>query len=368
MNQAFDKLAAALKQREEAHLLREAKSPSSNIDFSSNDYLGLAKENVHFNAPQGAGSSRLISGNTQALIDLERQLADRYQAETATLFNSGFEANSGLFEMLTSQGIHVLYDEHIHASIRSALSGGRVQTWSFKHNDVSDLAEKLGRIKTPVAVVTEGLFSMNGTCAPVREISALKADHDFMFIVDEAHSTGTIGDGLLGRTGQESVLEKVDIRVHTFGKAVGSQGACVVGNSTLKSALWNFCKPLIYSTAPSPHFLQAIRLSHERIEKAGDQRQKLHSNIHHFQQLIAEQSRFAQGLMGPIQWWSGVSIESTLEKADYLNSRGFSIAAIRPPTVPSGSEGIRICLHAFNNHTEIDQLVAHFVEKQFVSS
>lgn len=366
MNQAFYKLAAALKQREDSNLLREAKLRTSNIDFSSNDYLGLAKENAHFNAPQGAGSSRLISGYSSELAETEKQLASIYQGETATLFNAGFEANYGLFEMLTSQGINVLYDEHIHASIRSALQGARVQTWSFKHNDPTDLAAKLARIHTPVAVVTEGLFSMSGTISPLEEMSALKAKFDFLFIVDEAHSAGTIGKGLLGRTGQLKVIDSVDVRIHTFGKALGSQGACIVGNTTLQSALWNFCKPLIYSTAPSPLFIASVKSAHKKFSESAEVRAKLDSNIAYFSAQIAAKTGFTQGLTGPIQWWSGTSLEQTLSTAEMLREKGFDVVAIRQPTVQQGKEGIRICLHAFNNNTQIDQLVMHFVKQQVV--
>lgn len=368
MNQAYDKLATALKKRADEHLLREAKRPAGNIDFASNDYLGLAKEMVSFNAPLGAGSSRLISGYSNQQAELEQQLAQVYAGETATLFNSGYEANSGLFDMLTAQGIHILYDEHIHASIRQALVGARVQTWAFKHNDVSDLAEKLGRIKTPVAVVTEGLFSMNGTCAPLKAICALKSTYDFMLIVDEAHSTGILGDGLLGRTGEEGVVEEVDIRIHTFGKALGSQGACIVGNTIVKSALLNFCKPLIYSTAPSPLFIKGIKEAHTLFfQSAVAARKNLDSNIAYFRERIASHSGFQQGLQGPIQWWNGTGLQHTLSTAAVLQKDGFDVVAIRPPTVPTGKEGIRICLHAFNNRIEIDELIMSFVEEHNVS-
>lgn len=360
MSKAEEHLKNALKLREEQHLLREASVHSGRIDFASNDYLGFAKQPVHITASSGAGASRLITGYSNSLEKLEFRLADMYKSSHATLFNSGFEANHGLFDMLTSQGINILYDEYIHASIRSGLTGKRVKTWAFKHNSIADLKEKLAKLDGPVVVVTEGLFSMNGTTAPLKEIVGLKDEFDFALVVDEAHSTGTFGTGLTGLTGKLNLIQNVDIRIHTFGKALGSQGACIVGDSTIHAALQNFCKPLIYSTAPSPLFVTSIRTAHERLSEIEANQQLLNDNISHFKTGISGNGSFQQGLDGPIQWWKGSSVEVVIEKAEQLKNQGFDVVAIRPPTVSPGHEGIRICLHAFNNYTQIDALLEGF--------
>lgn len=360
MSKAADQLKNALKLREEQHLLREASVHSGLIDFASNDYLGFAKRPIHITAPAGAGASRLITGYSASLERLEFRLADVYESSHATLFNSGFEANHGLFDMLTSQGIHVLYDEFSHASIRSGLTGKRVKTWAFKHNSVADLKGKLGKLDGPVVVVTEGLFSMNGTIAPLHEIVALKNEFDFALVVDEAHSTGTFGRGLTGLSGMLNLTEDIDIRIHTFGKSLGSQGACIVSDGTIHAALQNFCKPLIYSTAPSPLFVASVRLAHDSLSELESSQRQLHENIAHFQRRITENNTFQQGLHGPIQWWKGSSVPVVKKKTEQLKNEGFDVVAIRPPTVPEGNEGIRICLHAFNNYTQIDALLQGF--------
>lgn len=360
MNKAAEHLRNALKLREEQHLLREASVRSGRIDFASNDYLGFAKKPVYVTASSGAGASRLITGYSASLEKLEFQLAKIYESSHATLFNSGFEANHGLFDMLTSQGINILYDEFIHASIRSGLTGKRAKTWSFKHNSIEDLKDKLTKLDGPIAVVTEGLFSMNGTTAPLKEMVQLKNEFDFALIVDEAHSTGTFGTGLTGLTGKLNLIKDIDIRIHTFGKAIGSQGACIVGDITIQAALQNFCKPLIYSTAPSPLFVASVRTAHDRQSEIEASQLQLQQNIEYFTKRIARQRCFQQGLKGPIQWWNGSSVTAVMEKAEKLKNEGFDVVAIRPPTVPKGQEGIRICVHAFNSCNQIDALLTGF--------
>lgn len=348
-----------LEERQSAGLLRKPEPGVRGIDFASNDYLGFAREtpSSDLHGPSGAGASRLLGGYHDSLRMLEANLAHRYRAEQVSFFASGFEANHGLFEMLSETGVHILYDAEIHASIRTALRSGKSKAWSFRHNDLADLAARLERIPRPCAVVTEGYFSMSGDAAPLRQIANLKAQQDFTLIVDEAHSTGTAGMGFCGLTGTLGLLDQVDVRIHTFGKALGSQGACIAGNAQLAAMLANFCRPYIYSTAPSPLLTQAVLQAHERFETGQKDRfLALQANIQHYLEVTKQLRHFSrQG--GPIQFFSTRNAEELHQLVQDLRSGGFKVFGIRPPTLPPGDFQLRILIHSVHTKEEISALV-----------
>lgn len=355
----WQQLQKALDQREARQLSRNFQSPNGGVDFCSNDYLGLAGESIALpSLPGGNAASRLISGYSAALQSLEKELAHYYEAEQVVLFNSGYEANSGLFGMLASLGVRVIYDEHIHASIRHALHAAKKSAWSFRHNDLNDLEAKLIKADgDPVAVVTESLFSMGGDRGALAEISQLKLKYDFTFIVDEAHGTGVLG-GFTGLTGSLNLINAVDVRIHTFGKAIGAQGACIAGSELLQNALTQFCQPLIYSTAPAPIFIEFVRESHRRyVLMASGRQAELNRNIECFLRCVEGHGRFSHNY-SPIQWYAQPGNEAVLQLASRLRTAGFDTIAIRTPTVAEGSERVRICLHAFNSEKDIEALVA----------
>lgn len=346
-----------LEKRRTEHLFRSLKPESDLVDFAGNDYLGFGRESLQLpELPTGSGASRLISGNYAALEALEVDLAFQYKAESTTLFNSGFEANSGLFSMLAEAGVRVIYDSNIHASVRSALRKAPKPAWGFRHNDLNDLERKLQKSDVPTAVVTEGLFSMDGDQAPLKEIAALKSRYDFNLIVDDAHSSGTLGD-LTGLSGSSGCLDSVDIRIHTFGKAMGAQGAIIAGESYLRDALVNFCRPLIYSTAPSPVMVALIALAHERFTATASARQgALKKNIAHYHTLVAGKDGLSLN-HGPIQTYHVGTTLGVMNLADHLGGKGFQVGAIRQPTVAAGTERLRISLTAMHKEQEITDLL-----------
>ncbi len=346
-----------LEKRRTEHLLRSLKSQSDLVDFAGNDYLGFGRESLQLpELPSGSGASRLISGNFEALEALEADLALRYKADSATLFNSGFEANSGLFSMLTEAGVRVIYDSNIHASIRNALRNAPKPAWGFRHNDLEDLERKLQKSNTATAVVTEGLFSMDGDLAPLKEIAALKSRYGFTLIIDEAHSSGIIG-GLTGLSGTCDCLDSVDIRIHTFGKAMGAQGAIIAGEPYLRDALVNFCRPLIYSTSPSPVMIALIALAHERFEATASARQgALKKNIAYYHTLAAGTDGLSLN-HGPIQTYHVGTTLGVMNLANHIEGKGFQVGAIRQPTVEAGTERLRISLTAMHKEQEIKELV-----------
>lgn len=331
---------------------------STGIDFISNDYLGLAREPVDIAVTQsGSGASRLLSGNSPALAALEAELAERYRAERALLFHSGFEANHGFFAMLGALGYRVLYDEEMHASVRSGLLGARVASWSFKHNDIGDLTAKLERNAEAAVVVTESVFSMSGDLGDLHGIAELKNRFDFTLIVDEAHGTGTVGD-LTGLSGSLQLLDAVDLRLHTFGKALGAAGACWVGPSIWMDGLVNFCKPLVYSTAPSPVLVELVEHVHQRYDDLQlERRTRLTELIEAWGVRCGDREDFSCN-PSPIQFKRMGDAKRTLETAERLRHAGFDVAAIRTPTVQPGEERLRVSLHSFNTLSQLDELLA----------
>lgn len=356
----FDRIREQLNERANHHRLRTVQTPIQGIDFCSNDYLGLGAEPLQLpSLPSGSGASRLISGYSAALEQLEQELAQRYRGETATFFSSGYEANAGVVNMLHQMGIRIVYDAHIHASMRSALVGGALAAWKYKHLDMADLEAKLQRCNEQVVVLTEGLFSMDGDRGDLAAFEALKAKYNFSLLVDEAHSTGTVGEDVLGWSGASGDL--ADVRIHTFGKALGIQGAVVVASRLFQQALHNFCRPLIYSTAPSPLLIAGVRLAHERYARMGAaRRQALALNVKTYLAARSNISDFS-AQAGPIQWFAsgsgGLQLHEMVARA---RDAGFAVYGIQAPTVPEGSERIRICLHSFNAASDIEALCSYF--------
>lgn len=355
-----------LEERSRAGLLRTLSQPLE-IDFSSNDYLGLANQLMHVELlPSGAGASRLIRGNHAALIALEAYLASFYKCNEAVVFESGYSANHTLFSALSQQGIAVLYDELVHASIRDSLTGTRSKTWAYKHNDVDHLEKLLLKIDGPVAVVTEGLFSMDGDFGCVADIARLKNKFDFALIVDEAHATGWRGPNNLGESDNASVAEAVDIRIHTFGKALGGSGACLAASGNLRDFLINFGRPLIYSTAISPMHCAYIQAIHERVQGADDLRLRLKEAIALFNESTSTLAGICGDLASPIKYFGSMDVASLKRIAETLKGQKVDARLILSPTVPAGKERIRICLHAFNTKHDIDLLVRN-LQKSYIS-
>ena len=352
----WDRIHRLLSEREEHQLKRTLKAPSQGIDFSSNDYLGLSRiplrvaENL-----TGSGGSRLIQGNHPSLTDLESKLAERYRSEAALLFPSGYAANHALFSMLNEAGYDVLYDALIHASIRHSLGSGKGKKWSFHHNDIQDLESKLERLNSDhCVVVTEGVFSMDGDFGMLEEISALKRKFTFGLVVDEAHSTGIYGDGI-GYSAALDLLDQVDIRIHTFGKAMGFEGAIVVGENTLLEAFANFSKPFIYTTAPSYTFVDNILQVHYRWDENRSAIDQLNTVIEGYLDVFADLPSASKN-KSQIQYFLVPGNERCRNFAAHLLSEGNAVVPILSPTVPRGQERVRICLHSYNSIEEILQL------------
>jgi len=374
------KLRHALQERASEGNLRSLSVYDQGIDFYSNDYLGLASSGElrrRINQlreqqeplPQGSTGSRLVSGNSSLAEELEQQLADFHGADTGLLFSSGYAANSGLLASIAGIGDCLIMDELIHASSVDGARLSRANKFIFRHNDADSFRDKLikARESSPegsIFVAVESVYSMDGDFSPLSDLAQICTEFDAGLIVDEAHSNGITGRYGAGLVAELGLADQVFARIHTFGKGLGLHGAIVMGTSTLRQYLVNFCRPFIFSTALSADALLSIKAAYELLPELDEQREQLFSLVRHFRQLTAQST---------YQWYDSNSwIQSLLipgndramTAAARLRERGFLVKAIRAPSVPPGTERIRICLHASNSIQEVEGLFEALEERK----
>ena len=345
------------------------------VDFTSNDYLGLAHDPVFKSLideelkthPSHTGStgSRLLSGNTAYAQQLENQIATFHHSQAALLFNSGFDANYGLLSTLPYRGDTILYDEWVHASIIDGIRASKAQGIAYKHNDHQDLEQKLTQATGLKYVVTESLFSMDGDMPDLHHLSLLCQKYDAGLIVDEAHATGIVGTLGAGLVNQLHVEDMCLARIHTFGKALGAHGAVVLCSQDLKDFLINYCRPFIFSTALPFHSLAAIRCAYSYFPSLDSRRKELVELISQFRNQLSNLKNI-QLIKGtsPIQSIIISGNEAAKATADKLQLAGYDVRAILYPTVPRGTERIRVCLHSFNTLSEINSFTQELLKLQ----
>ena len=361
-------LRSAIEKRKAANALRTLTLPGDRIDFCSNDYLGFARSPRLRSMVQerharrgddflGSTGSRLISGNSELCESVEERIAEFHGAEAGLVFNSGYDANLGLISSVPQRSDTVLYDELAHASIRDGLRLTFARSYSFRHNNLDDLKHKIGLGRGQVFIAVESIYSMDGDAAPLSEIAELCREHGCHLIVDEAHATGVFGPGGRGRTVELNLTDPVFARVHTFGKALGSHGAIVLGSDTLRTFLINFARSFIYTTFLPPHSLLAVESAYEMLGESEGLIEKLHRNIRLFRSgMPAELGKSFIESDSPIQCLLISGNDRVKQAAGYLRSEGFDVRPILSPTVPQGKERLRICLHAFNTPNDIQRL------------
>ena len=365
MGSAEQYIEGKLAERRANGAYRTLKPESALIDFCSNDYLGFARsailkgkidEEINNSGLilNGSTGSRLISGNLTYTENLEQEIADMFQSEAGLLFNSGYDANLGLFSSLPQRGDTIITDELIHASVIDGARLSHANRYTFKHNDLISLEAKLKHVKGNCYVVIESIYSMDGDTPPIIELLALTEKHGAHLIVDEAHAVGLHQTGII----TELKLEKrIFARIVTFGKALGCHGAIVLGSNLLREYLINFARSFIYTTAAPFHQLASIKIACGLLLRSETEIAALQNNISLFKEGLCLSGKYSLiNSESVIQCILLKSNEAAVTTAAHLQNNGLDVRAILSPTVAKGSERIRICLHSFNTANEITLL------------
>jgi 8-amino-7-oxononanoate synthase len=358
----FEKLQKQLAKRKSENSYRVLKLNNKLVDFCSNDYLGISRllkfEN---NEKVGSTGSRLLQGNYPAIENLEKQLAVFHQSTASLIYSSGYTANVGLFSSILQKGDVIFYDEFTHASVKDGVRLSFAKSYSFKHNDVPDLEKKITKLKREalgeVYIAVESVYSMDGDQAPLKGLVEVCEKYECVLVVDEAHAVGVFGANGEGLVQHLGLASKVAIRLVTFGKALGCHGAVILCSPLVKEYLINFSRSFIYSTALPPSSVKVIEQAYLFMN---DNRQieLLKNNIQYFKTVAKERN-----IINLIESDSAVQCIITSgnneakDVSNQLQKKGFDVRPILAPTVPIGFERIRICVHAFNDRTEINELV-----------
>ncbi|KAB8262878.1 pyridoxal phosphate-dependent transferase [Aspergillus pseudonomiae] len=398
------KLQAVLdNRREEGRLIDppSAATLAQMTDFGSNDSLSLSSSGVlsmallrellkHPNFTVGSTSSRILDGTKQYLEDIERDLAQFHRAESAMFFSSGYDANVAVWSAIPQPGDFVVYDEYVHASIHDGMRRGRATTVPFKHNDCESLRDCLKDIQAGHSAVSEGeqvvfislesFYSVDGDLAPVQEMVNVVRDTipqgNYVLAIDEAHSNGVVGPNGSGFICHYGLEADFGIRLQTCGKALGSTGAVVLANETIKFALLNYARSVIFSTAPSFLTVSAVKAGYGLLasEEGERRRCRLQRNLQYFYQTLTtsvewkhakekgifslptERTWRSQAFLAPI---AAIVMQpgKAKELAQHLHQAKYWVNTANFPLVPKDKNRIRIVIHADNTENEIKGIV-----------
>ncbi len=343
-------------------LLRSLQVYENTLDFFSNDYLSMARISMPSATLSGGTGSRLISGNSKLKETTESFIAEFYGYSAALCFNSGYDANLGVFSSLLTRNTAVVYDELCHASIRDGIRLGMGKSIHFKHNNIIDLENKLTLLRQsdpemPCLVAIETIYSMDGDAAPVEDILELCSKYNAMLIADEAHAIGISGIHGKGLMFPYSGHPSLPAVVITFGKAFGLHGAAVLGSSNLIQYLVNYSRSFIYTTAlPDNHF-QLLKDRHLMVATCDEKREQVKWLTKYIVSHVSKEKWIITGGVATIislRPQAGIDLKSEESR---LLKEGFAVKAIFPPTVPENSERLRISVHAHNTQKEVNQLI-----------
>ena len=344
--------------------LRKTRQLNSELhDFSSNDYLGLSKESslrkslIEFlqkDTPLSAASSRLIPGHSEIHTSTEVFLADFFSSPAGLIFNSGYAANTGVLSTLCKNAV-VFSDQLNHASIIDGIRLSRSTCHIYQHRDLEALQQLLAEENStlPKIVVTESVFSMDGDLANLTELQNLCSKFNALLIVDEAHATGIFGATGAGLIEQAGLDRGNVLSIHTFGKALGAYGAYVACSTEIRDYLVNCCREFIFTTALPPHIVWQMQESVRFTRENSELRKRLWQNIQYIDKKCTS-TKYTSPIL-PIVLGSNTAV---LEAEETFRSNGFEVAAIRSPSVPEGTERLRICIHADHTVEQLDQLAA----------
>lgn len=348
----IQRLQNELVQIEAKNRLRSLHLPNG-VDFTSNDYLGMAQhsalkakalEALQSDMDIGAAGSRLLRGHTKAHENLEDFASGHFKAGKTLYFSSGFQANYAIFTTLPSRHDVVLYDSLVHASVRGGIKASDAKGYKFAHNDLNALEALLKKCREKaenIWIAVESVYSMDGDLAPLEALYTLARQYNAVLIVDEAHGTGVFGENGKGLCWQ--IIQKYGyeglVTLHTCGKAIGVVGGLVCADAQVIDYMVNCARAFIYTTAPMP--LQAFLVQKSLELLAGNEGQVLRERLFHL-------NKAAKNLFGG----AGTQIipiilgedKKAVCIAKEMQSKGFDVRAVRPPTVPENSARLRISL------------------------
>lgn len=342
------------------------------LNLSSNDYLGLAsdlrlREQFFDETPNAqrlmsASSSRLLTGNFPAYEQLEATLTQLFHGRAALLFNSGYHMNIGILPALADAKTLILADKLVHASMIDGIRLSSAKYLRYRHNDLAHLQQLLMQYHADdnyerIIVVTESIFSMDGDETDLAALVALKQHFaKVMLYVDEAHAIGVRGQQGLGCAEQYGVIDAIDFLVGTFGKAVASVGGYLICDPIIRDYLINRMRPLIFSTAQPPICMAWTHFMLNQIVHMQTQRQHLAALSLYMQQGIQAKGFACPSTSQIVPVIIGDST-ATVSKAQQLQTAGFYVMPVRPPTVPQGSSRLRICLNTQFETADLTQLL-----------
>ncbi|MEI6242284.1 MAG: 8-amino-7-oxononanoate synthase [Chlamydiota bacterium] len=339
----------------------------SAIDFTSNNYLGLAghptlkKRAEEFLNLYGTGSasSRLISGNLDCYDAIEKKIALLKKTEAALIFSSGYQANCSVLPTLADRHSLLLLDRLCHSSLAQGakLSGGSVVR--FRHNDTSHLHQLLKKHTSKknysrILIISESIFSMDGDGAPIDELIQLAEKFHCLLYLDEAHATGVLGHNGMGLSVGRKGLH---ITMGTFSKALGSYGAYVACSSSLKDYLVNFCKGFIYTTALPPPVLGSMDAALDLIPSMDQERKMLQKQSAKLRKILQDQGWNTGASSSQIIPIITKQEETTLDLCENLLKKQIYTVAIRPPSVPKGQCRIRFSLTTLHTEEHLSHLI-----------
>jgi 8-amino-7-oxononanoate synthase len=355
----------ALEARRQRRSLMEIRG----INLCSNDYLGLAEspvlhervaEAVRGASRVGGTGSRLLSGQTEEWRNLEESFAKFAGTESALFFTTGYAANLGLLSSLVGKDDVVFSDRLNHASLIDGmrLSGARKVIYPHLNlNALEDVLRQEADAPWRKVIVTESVFSMDGDIAPLVEIASLAEQYNAALIVDEAHATALHGPSGRGLTVACGLVNRVLAIIHTCGKALGSTGAFVCGPAVLKEHLLNHARTFIFSTALPPYFAAQVGAAMEIASGMDDARKSLLSRAADFRNVLQAEGFDTAGTASQIVPVVLGQNDATLAAAEHLQTEGFAVRGIRPPTVPAGSSRLRLSLTTKVSLDELSWLV-----------
>jgi 8-amino-7-oxononanoate synthase len=345
----------ALQALEDDDRLRSLK-PRAGLDFASNDYLALASAPrmkravaaaLEAGTPIGSGGSRLLRGNCEEHESLETDAARFFGAETALFFGGGYVANFALLTTLPQRGDLLVLDSLVHASVHEGARAGRAEYCESAHNDPQSVEDRISDWRAKggtgrIWIVVESLYSMDGDFAPLEQLVAIADRHDAFLVVDEAHATGVYGPQGRGLTAPYEGRGNL-IVIHTCGKALGAAGALTTMPGVLRDFMVNRCRPFIFATAPSPLMAVAVQEALSILQQEPERQQRLAGLVAFTHRELASRGGRTASDSQIVPYIIGDNARA-MALASALQSRGFDIRGIRPPTVPAGTARLRISL------------------------